>query len=58
MADGDFFYSSPRGQLTPRVLSRTVSMGTTGPVDMIKLALVHNRNELVMLFNRCAITSA
>ncbi|GAB4822774.1 hypothetical protein N2152v2_009820 [Parachlorella kessleri] len=52
MADGDFF-SSPRGQLTPRMLGRTVSMGSTTPVDMIKMALVHNRNELVMLFSRC-----
>lgn len=27
-------------------------MGSTSPVDLIKLALVHNRNELVMLFSR------
>lgn len=48
----DAFFGSPRGQLTPRVLSRTVSMSTASPVDLIKLALVQSRNELVMLFTR------
>lgn len=47
------FLASPRGLLTPRGLSRMSSFGATTPVDIIKEGLVHNRNELVLLFSRC-----
>lgn len=51
------FYSSPKGTppLTPRPsLSRIASHGDGfTPCQMLKYALIHSRNELVLLFTRC-----
>ncbi|KAI3433440.1 hypothetical protein D9Q98_003254 [Chlorella vulgaris] len=47
------FLSSPRGVITPRTLTRSLSFSGGTPSDIIKAGLVHNRNELVLLFSRC-----
>jgi hypothetical protein len=46
------FLSSPRGVITPRTLTRSLSFSGGTPSDIIKAGLVHNRNELVLLFSR------
>ena len=47
------FLASPRGVVTPRTLSRTISsFGGGTPCAIIESALVTNRNELVLLFSR------
>ncbi|KAL4859385.1 Sucrose synthase 3 [Chlorella vulgaris] len=43
------FLSSPRGVITPRTLTRSLSFSGGTPSDIIKAGLVHNRNELVLL---------
>jgi len=48
------FVGSPKG--TPRSFAgmRSISgLGIPTPVESIKQALVHSRNELVLLFSRC-----
>lgn len=47
------FLASPRGVLTPRTLSRTISSFAGGtPTSILEQGLVTNRNELVLLFSR------
>lgn len=52
------FLASPRGVLgaSPRSLGRSLSFGGGGPADILKAGLVHNRNEIVMLFTRCGMS--
>ncbi|KAL4421973.1 hypothetical protein ABPG77_010996 [Micractinium sp. CCAP 211/92] len=47
------FLASPRGTLTPRTLTRSLSFAGGTPSEILKAGLVHNRNELVLLFSKC-----
>lgn len=47
------FLASPRGILTPRTLTRSLSFAGGTPSEILKAGLVHSRNELVLLFSKC-----
>jgi hypothetical protein len=49
------FLASPRGILTPRTLTRSLSFAGGTPSDIIKAGIQYNRNELVLLFSRCVV---
>ena len=46
------FLASPRGTITPRTLTRSISFAGGTPTDILKSGLQHARNELVLLFSR------
>ncbi|PSC73946.1 sucrose synthase [Micractinium conductrix] len=51
------FLASPRGVITPRTFTRSLSFAGGTPSEILKAGLVHSRNELVLLFSRCMAKS-